>query len=251
MYYQFYLEEDFFQWMSKCFPCSIQCVLLIFFLFFWFFFLGLPPAPSPGTWWPATTMLCPSAEMGWWRLRSRGVATMWWSHLSGSQVWTDMDLASSKNLFFFKDRILKRLIVDHKLHCGWSSTSHQCSCPSQSVSYGLDPKVMELFVSFVLSELWWLLHDSDDVVVVAAAHTTQFVQPGWSYLQTVGHLAAGGSYVALTDGQGNLTIVIETMASYHLHTYYHNITLCNSSKVSNTSYADDWLLCGFNVFLQP
>lgn len=56
------------------------------------------------------------------------------------------------------------------------------------------------------------------LVVVAAAHTTQFVQPGWSYLQTVGHLAAGGSYVALTDGTGNLTIVIETMASSRLHT---------------------------------
>lgn len=51
------------------------------------------------------------------------------------------------------------------------------------------------------------------LLVVAAAHTTQFVQPGWSYLQTVGHLAAGGSYVALTDGRGNLTIIIETMVS--------------------------------------
>ncbi|XP_045919026.1 galactocerebrosidase isoform X1 [Micropterus dolomieu] len=43
------------------------------------------------------------------------------------------------------------------------------------------------------------------------AHTTQFTQPGWTYLQTVGHLAQGGSYVALTDGKGNLTVVIETM----------------------------------------
>lgn len=49
--------------------------------------------------------------------------------------------------------------------------------------------------------------------VIIAAHTTQFAQPGWSYLQTVGHLAQGGSYVALTDGQGNLTVVIETMVS--------------------------------------
>uniref|UniRef100_A0A8D0A6Q4 Galactocerebrosidase n=1 Tax=Sander lucioperca TaxID=283035 RepID=A0A8D0A6Q4_SANLU len=46
------------------------------------------------------------------------------------------------------------------------------------------------------------------------AHTTQFTQPGWTYLQTVGHLAQGGSYVALTDGKGNLTVVIETMASW-------------------------------------
>ncbi|XP_008315988.1 galactocerebrosidase isoform X2 [Cynoglossus semilaevis] len=47
------------------------------------------------------------------------------------------------------------------------------------------------------------------------AHTTQFTQPGWTYLQTVGHLDQGGSYVALTDGEGNLTVVIETMTHNH------------------------------------
>ncbi|KAG9268908.1 galactocerebrosidase-like [Astyanax mexicanus] len=47
------------------------------------------------------------------------------------------------------------------------------------------------------------------------AHTTQFSQPGWKYLQTVGHLTHGGSYVALTDQKGNLTIVIETMTHDH------------------------------------
>uniref|UniRef100_A0AAQ5YF47 Galactocerebrosidase n=1 Tax=Amphiprion ocellaris TaxID=80972 RepID=A0AAQ5YF47_AMPOC len=47
------------------------------------------------------------------------------------------------------------------------------------------------------------------------AHTTQFSQPGWTYLQTVGHLEHGGSYVALTDGKGNLTVVIETMTHDH------------------------------------
>lgn len=47
------------------------------------------------------------------------------------------------------------------------------------------------------------------------AHTTQFAQPGWTYLQTIGNLTRGGSYVALTDGQGNLTIIIETMTHNH------------------------------------
>ncbi|XP_041827503.1 galactocerebrosidase isoform X2 [Melanotaenia boesemani] len=47
------------------------------------------------------------------------------------------------------------------------------------------------------------------------AHTSQFTQPGWTYLQTVGHLEHGGSYVALTDGKGNLTVVIETMTHDH------------------------------------
>ena len=44
------------------------------------------------------------------------------------------------------------------------------------------------------------------------AHTTQFTQPGWAYLRTVGHLQQGGSFVSFTDGKGNLTIVIETMS---------------------------------------
>ncbi|XP_017287142.1 galactocerebrosidase isoform X2 [Kryptolebias marmoratus] len=47
------------------------------------------------------------------------------------------------------------------------------------------------------------------------AHSTQFALPGWTYLQTVGHLGRGGSYVALTDGKGNLTVVIETMTHDH------------------------------------
>ncbi|KAL7872834.1 hypothetical protein AOLI_G00119050 [Acnodon oligacanthus] len=47
------------------------------------------------------------------------------------------------------------------------------------------------------------------------AHTTQFTQPGWKYLKTVGHLTHGGSFVALTDQKGNLTIVIETMTHDH------------------------------------
>lgn len=52
-------------------------------------------------------------------------------------------------------------------------------------------------------------------VAFLVAHTTQFAEPGWTYLQTVGHLAQSGSYVALTDGKGNLTVVIETMASLY------------------------------------
>uniref|UniRef100_A0A8C2CWG7 Galactocerebrosidase n=1 Tax=Cyprinus carpio TaxID=7962 RepID=A0A8C2CWG7_CYPCA len=45
------------------------------------------------------------------------------------------------------------------------------------------------------------------------AHTTQFTEPGWVYLQTVGHFTHGGSYVALTDERGNLTIITETMVT--------------------------------------
>lgn len=51
-------------------------------------------------------------------------------------------------------------------------------------------------------------------IILLVAHHTQFTQPGWTYLKTVGHLTQGGSYVALTDGRGNLTIVIETMVIF-------------------------------------
>ena len=52
-------------------------------------------------------------------------------------------------------------------------------------------------------------------VLWAAAHWGQFTKPGWFFLQHgagVGLLDGGGSYVALTDSQGeDLTIIIETM----------------------------------------
>ncbi|XP_018418855.1 PREDICTED: galactocerebrosidase [Nanorana parkeri] len=54
-----------------------------------------------------------------------------------------------------------------------------------------------------------------DECISLPAHTTQFTEPGWFYLRTVGHLENGGSYVALTDRLGNLTIVIETMSHDH------------------------------------
>jgi galactosylceramidase len=48
----------------------------------------------------------------------------------------------------------------------------------------------------------------------AMAHTAQFTAPGWTYLahgRGVGYLAGGGTYVALTDGAGNLTLVVEKL----------------------------------------
>ena len=48
--------------------------------------------------------------------------------------------------------------------------------------------------------------------VWASAHTTWFTKPDlWRYVGG-GHLARGGSWVALTDGKGGLTIVIEKQA---------------------------------------
>ncbi|XP_078090418.1 galactocerebrosidase-like isoform X2 [Mustelus asterias] len=61
----------------------------------------------------------------------------------------------------------------------------------------------------------WSGHYEVQSPIWITAHTTQFTQPGWHYLKTVGHLQKGGSYVALTDGKGNLTIIIETMTHDH------------------------------------
>ncbi|XP_068802833.1 galactocerebrosidase isoform X1 [Struthio camelus] len=61
----------------------------------------------------------------------------------------------------------------------------------------------------------WSGHYRVEAPIWITAHTTQFTQPGWSYLQVDGHLEGGGSFVALTDGLGNLTIIIETMSHNH------------------------------------
>ncbi|XP_044520922.1 galactocerebrosidase-like [Gracilinanus agilis] len=58
----------------------------------------------------------------------------------------------------------------------------------------------------------WSGHYVVETPIWISAHTTQFAQPGWKYLKTVGLLKEGGSYVALTDGLGNLTIIVETMS---------------------------------------
>lgn len=62
------------------------------------------------------------------------------------------------------------------------------------------------------------------------AHTTQFTKPGWHYLKTSGHLNSGGSYVALTDGNGNLTIVIETLS--------HDQSICIRPPLPSYNVAD-------------
>ncbi|XP_032883596.1 galactocerebrosidase isoform X2 [Amblyraja radiata] len=61
----------------------------------------------------------------------------------------------------------------------------------------------------------WSGHYEVQSPIWVTAHTTQFTQPGWHYLKNVGHLKKGGSYVALTDGKGNLTIIVETMSHDH------------------------------------
>ncbi|XP_072030846.1 galactocerebrosidase-like isoform X2 [Amphiura filiformis] len=64
----------------------------------------------------------------------------------------------------------------------------------------------------------WSGHYEVTSPIWGAAHTTQFTEIGWKYFKHgagAAHLDKGGSYVSLTDGKGNLTIVIETMSHDH------------------------------------
>ena len=60
----------------------------------------------------------------------------------------------------------------------------------------------------------WSGHYDVDQAIWATAHTTHHTTIGWHYLahgNGVGELSGGGTYVALTDGQGALTIVVEAI----------------------------------------
>jgi len=58
----------------------------------------------------------------------------------------------------------------------------------------------------------WSGHFDVLPAIWATAHTTQFVQPGWRYLDSAcALLPAGGSHVAVRNAAGDFTIVIETM----------------------------------------
>ena len=60
----------------------------------------------------------------------------------------------------------------------------------------------------------WSGHYDVDQAIWATAHHTHHYDIGWQYLahgSGVGELAGGGTYIALTDGSGGLTIVVEAI----------------------------------------
>ena len=66
----------------------------------------------------------------------------------------------------------------------------------------------------------WSGHYDVQSTIWVTAHTTQFAQPGWQYLDSAsGNLPEKGSYVALRSGDGkNWSVVVETIDAKHPQT---------------------------------
>lgn len=128
-------------------------------------------------------------------------------------LWTQKKLWSSEDYSTFNNEIgagcWARILNQNYVNGRMTSTISWNLIASyyEDLSFGGD--------GLMTAEEPWSGHYVVDSPIWITAHTTQFAQPGWFYLQTLGNLTHGGSYVALTDLKGNLTIVIETMTHDH------------------------------------
>ncbi|XP_056620631.1 galactocerebrosidase [Triplophysa dalaica] len=128
-------------------------------------------------------------------------------------LWTQKKLWSSEDYSTFNNDIgagcWARILNQNYVNGRMTSTISWNLIASyyENLSFGGD--------GLMTAEEPWSGHYVVDSPIWITAHTTQFAQPGWFYLQTVGNFTHGGSYVALTDLKGNLTIVIQTMTHNH------------------------------------
>uniref|UniRef100_A0AAY4AYC7 Galactocerebrosidase n=1 Tax=Denticeps clupeoides TaxID=299321 RepID=A0AAY4AYC7_9TELE len=124
-------------------------------------------------------------------------------------LWTQKTLWSSEDYSTFNDDVgggcWARILNQNYINGRMTSTISWNLVASyyQDLSFGRD--------GLMTAEQPWSGNYVVESPIWITAHTTQFAQPGWRYLQTVGNFTHGGSYVALTDGKGNLTVIIETM----------------------------------------
>uniref|UniRef100_A0A8C8T4I7 Galactocerebrosidase n=1 Tax=Peromyscus maniculatus bairdii TaxID=230844 RepID=A0A8C8T4I7_PERMB len=136
-----------------------------------------------------------------------GTHTVWNAKMTGKKLWSSEDFSTVND----DDgagcwgRILNQNYVNGNMTStiAWNLVASYY----QELPYGRS--------GLMTAQEPWSGHYVVDSPIWISAHTTQFTQPGWYYLKTVGHLEKGGSYVALTDGLGNLTIIVETMSHKH------------------------------------
>ena len=80
----------------------------------------------------------------------------------------------------------------------------------------------------------WSGHYDVQPAVWATAHTTQFAQPGWRYIDSAcGYLSKGGSYVTLKSGK-DYSIIIETIEASAIQTV--NIQVAGGRSERNRTY---------------
>ncbi|XP_046548415.1 galactocerebrosidase-like [Haliotis rubra] len=90
----------------------------------------------------------------------------------------------------------------------------------------------------------WSGYFPEPTKIWLAAHTTQFTQPGWTFLRHgagVGAFKYGGTYAALVSPEGNdVTIIIETLNDVSDLGSPQNVTLQLKGTIANISQFNVW-----------
>lgn len=149
----------------------------------------------------------------------------WWGHSSsqaakdcGRPLWDSEDWNSSGNWAgaLYLARILNKNYIIGKM------TKTEVWSPVTSYP----DNVPWARSGLMLAQTPWSGHYQVQPAIWAMAHTTQFAQPGWKYIDSGCGLLEGGSYVTLKkpDDSGDYSIIIETSESTEQQTLVFNLS---------------------------